>query len=196
MAELAQVGSVADFDAARTADHRPAGEMMTVDEIKKALQEPLFDSLIVRHGFTSFLRDYDVVAYIKEHQFLYRFSHCTSAWITTAVADRFWQQSWDDIYTDYASWERAGSPEGYLWAVCYSAAYPGAAYVDNSELAREWSLKRWQADARSSDRNEQPQHRSNFSRPECTRIERKRRGMGEGTRPFAALRMRRLGWGV
>ncbi len=114
---------------------------MTVDEIKKALQEPLFDSLIVRHGFTSFLRDYDVVAYIKEHQFLYRFSHCTSAWITTAVADRFWQQSWDDIYTDYASWERAGSPEGYLWAVCYSAAYPGAAYVDNSELAREWSLK-------------------------------------------------------
>jgi hypothetical protein len=40
------------------------------DEMRKALQEPLFDSAIVRHGFAPFLRDYDVVAEINKHQFL------------------------------------------------------------------------------------------------------------------------------
>jgi hypothetical protein len=114
---------------------------MTVEEMKKALQEPLFDSAIVRHGFAPFVRDYDLVASIKEHQFLYRFSHCTSAWITTAVADRFWQESWDDIYTDYAAWERAGAPSGYVWGAGCLLAYPGATYVENSELAHEWSVK-------------------------------------------------------
>ena len=114
---------------------------MTVEEMKKALKGPLFDSFIARHGFASFVRDYDLVACIEEHQFLYRFSHCTAAWITTALSDQSWQKSWDDIYTDYAVWERAGAPEGYLWAVCYSSAYPGATYVENSELAREWSVE-------------------------------------------------------
>ena len=114
---------------------------MTVEEIKKALQEPLFDSLILRHGFASFVRDYDVVAYIKERQFLYRFSHCTSAWVTTVVSDHSWLESWDDIYTDYAAWERAGAPNGYVWGVYYSMAYPGATYIENSELASEWARK-------------------------------------------------------
>lgn len=114
---------------------------MTIEEMKKALQEPLFDSLIVRHGFAPFLRDYDLVAYIKERQFLYRFSHCTAAWVTTAVADRVWRKSWDDIYTNRAAWELASAPDGYVWATCFSDAYPGATYVENSELAREWSVK-------------------------------------------------------
>jgi hypothetical protein len=114
---------------------------MTVDEMREALENPLCDSAIVRHGFAPFLRDYDVVAEINRHQFLYRFSHCTSAWVTTAVADWSWQESWDDVYTDYAAWERAGAPNGYVWGVCYSAVYPGATYVENSELASEWSLK-------------------------------------------------------
>jgi hypothetical protein len=114
---------------------------VTVDEIKEALENPLYDSAILRHGFASFLRDYDVVAYVNGHQFLYRFSHCTSAWVTTAVADHFWRESWDDLYTDYAAWERAGAPNGYVWGVCDQGAYPGATYVDNSELASEWSGK-------------------------------------------------------
>ncbi|HEV2170037.1 MAG TPA: hypothetical protein VGR40_03765, partial [Candidatus Binatus sp.] len=89
----------------------------------------------------SFLRDYDVVAYTNGHQFLYRFTHCTSAWITTAVADQGWFKSWDNVFTDYASWERAGAPDGYVWGVCYSIAYPGAKYVEDSELASEWSRR-------------------------------------------------------
>ena len=87
---------------------------MTADEIKKALQEPLFDSNIVRHGFASFLRDYDVIARIREYQYLYRFTHCVLAIGATAVKDEFWKEAWDDLFTDYSSWERAGAPAGYV----------------------------------------------------------------------------------
>jgi hypothetical protein len=114
---------------------------MNIDEMRKALKEPLYDSAIVRHGFAPFLRDYDVVAQINQYQFLYRFSHCTSAWVTTAMADPFWKESWDDLYTDRAAWESAGAPSGHVWGACYSLAYPGATYVENSELAREWTLR-------------------------------------------------------
>jgi hypothetical protein len=114
---------------------------MTNDEMRKALQEPLFDSAIVRHGFAVFLRDYDVVAEVNKRQFLYRFSHCTSATVTTAVAASVWLESWADIYTNYAAWVRAGGPDGYVWGVCYSLAYPGAAYVENSAVAQEWAVR-------------------------------------------------------
>lgn len=112
---------------------------MTVEELQKKLQEVLFDSNIIKHGFAPFLRDYDVIAKINESQFLYRFSHCTSATITTAVGDDVWRQSWTDVYTDYSAWERAGHPEGYVWGVGCSLVYPGAKYIENSVLAREWA---------------------------------------------------------
>ena len=113
---------------------------MTGSEMRKKL-EGLLDFAIVRHGFAPFLRDYDVVAEHKEQQCLYRFSHCASATATTAVADRVWMASWDDIFIDYSAWERAGSPDGYVWGVCYAVAYPGAKYVENSILAREWATR-------------------------------------------------------
>jgi hypothetical protein len=112
---------------------------MTVEEMRTKLQEPLFDSAIIRHGFAPFLRDYDLISQINEFQFLYRFSHCVLATVITAVRDDVWQQSWTDVYTDYSIWERAGNPDGYVWGVCYSLAYPGATYIENSVLAREWA---------------------------------------------------------
>ncbi len=112
---------------------------MNVGEIKRALQEPLFDACIVKHGFAPFLRDYDVVAQIRTFQFLYRFTHCTSATVTTAVKDDFWKEAWEDIFTDYSTWERAGCPDGYVWGVCYALTYPGARYIEDSAVAREWT---------------------------------------------------------
>ena len=57
------------------------------------------------------------------------------------MADNGWRESWEDIYTDYAAWERADAPNGYVWGVCYQTAYPGAMYIENSQLASEWSRK-------------------------------------------------------
>ncbi len=115
---------------------------MTIDEIKRALEEPLFDSSIVRHSFAPFLRDYDVVAEIFEHQYLYRFTHCTSLTTSTALSDELWRKSWDDLYIDLAAYEHAGRPDdGVLWATCFAAAYPGAKYIDDSPRARDWSKR-------------------------------------------------------
>ncbi|HUA32002.1 MAG TPA: hypothetical protein VMA09_00230 [Candidatus Binataceae bacterium] len=114
---------------------------MTIDEMRKALQEPLFDSSIIRHGFAPFLRDYDIVAEINKYQFLYRFTHCTSVAVVTSVTDRCWQESWEDIYTDYGAWSQAGAPDGKVWGVRCLLAYPGASYVDESAPAREWAAR-------------------------------------------------------
>ncbi|HLW71463.1 MAG TPA: hypothetical protein VKS22_12675 [Candidatus Binataceae bacterium] len=112
---------------------------MDLEELRKALEHPLFDSAIVKHGFAPFFRDYDLIAQIENYQFHYRFTHCTSATVTTAVRDDVWPRSWDDLFTDYPAWEREGCPEGYVWGVCWSLAYPGAEYVENSTAARNWS---------------------------------------------------------
>jgi hypothetical protein len=45
------------------------------------------------------------------------------------------------VYTDYSTCERADGPEGYVWGVGYSLAYPGATYVENSAVAQEWAVR-------------------------------------------------------
>lgn len=120
---------------------------MTADEIRECLERgPLFDGYIVRHGFVSFLRDYDLVVVAVAHlprrtQYLYRFSHVPFVMVTTAVSDEIWKKSWADDYINFQAWQRVGSPPGYVWGVGYSVAYPGAKCFEDSKLAREWSSR-------------------------------------------------------
>jgi hypothetical protein len=112
----------------------------------------LFDSAITSHGFAPHLRDYHVafeVPAVKPEgsgsyiagSYLYRFTHCTEAHVVTAVRDETWALSWDDHFIDFAAWERAGKPDGFVWGTCWAEAYPGLSYVDKSPLAREWSTR-------------------------------------------------------
>ena len=116
---------------------------MKSSDIKEEVERgQLFDSAIVRHGFTAYLRDYDIVAYSGQGpQYLYRFSHCILAEVTTAVPDDVWQRSWSDEFIDYSKWLRSGEPDGYVWGVCESDAYPGAEYIEDSMLAQEWTSR-------------------------------------------------------
>jgi hypothetical protein len=116
---------------------------VTVDEIRKSLEHgPLFDGYITKHGFAPYLRDYDVIVkWPRSRRFLYRFTHVPLATVTTAVTDSVWRNSWDDVYIDYSVWQNSGSPDGYVWGVCYSVAYPGAKYVEASVTAREWESR-------------------------------------------------------
>jgi hypothetical protein len=114
---------------------------MDRQEIAKALNDVLFDSVIVRHGFVPYLRDYDVVIQISRSQLLFRFSHCVSASVTTSVGDELWQDSWNDTFTSEEAYEKEGRPEGYFWGVGYSMAYPGPSLLADSLPAREWSLR-------------------------------------------------------
>jgi hypothetical protein len=122
--------------------------VMTVRE--KLESGPMFDSAIVEHHFTPYLRDYDVLVDVPaadpggsgsyiEGRYRYRFSHCVHAEITTAVSPDTWRVSWDDVFIDFDVWEKSGSPDGYVWDVCFSNAYPGLSYIEKSTLAEEWS---------------------------------------------------------
>jgi len=115
-----------------------------------------FDSPVISHGFAPYARDYDVVidvpaalppdipigdhvgSYIKG-RFRYRFTHCPEAHVVTALRDETWRQSWDDVLTDYAKWEAAGQPAGFVWGVNWADGYPGMSYVDDSAAAASWT---------------------------------------------------------
>jgi hypothetical protein len=111
---------------------------------------PLFDGAIVRHGFAPFMRDYDVLVESSvaapdgsgsymEGRYRLRFTHCVRAVVWSALDATAWRTSWDDSFIDYAAWERAGAPEGYVWGVEYMEAYPGGKLLDDSIDAAEWT---------------------------------------------------------
>ena len=115
---------------------------MKQDEIRQAVEEDLFDCSILRHGFTPYMRDYElVVRSLDERERTFRFTHCVVASVTTAVGDAVWKESWDDRFIDYGAWENSGEPEGHVWGVCWFCAYPGATYMTDSVLAQEWSQR-------------------------------------------------------
>jgi hypothetical protein len=113
---------------------------------------PLFDNAIVEHGFTEYMRDYDVVvdamaplpngsgSYV-EGRYRLRFTHCVQACSTSSLSDDTWRVSLEDLFTDYNAWLSAGEPAGYVWGVKSMDAYPGATYIRNSVLAADWSRR-------------------------------------------------------
>ena len=125
-------------------------QKMPQDVRHKLEASPLFDNAIIEHHFTPYLRDYDIIidvaaatpnskrSYI-EGRYMFRFTHCVLAEVTTAVSDRGWRDSWGDEYIDYTAWEKAGAPDGYVWGVCESDVYPVLTYIEESPLAKEWS---------------------------------------------------------
>ena len=105
--------------------------------MQKLEELPIFDVAILRHGFAPHGRDYHLVT----GEYEYRFSHVVAQHLETRVRDDVWQRSWDDVFTDSAAWERAHSPEGYLWGTCWSLAYPGQTVSATSPRAEEWSKR-------------------------------------------------------
>src|SRR5215211_1389741 len=113
------------------------------------MEDPLFDSAIVRHGFVSYMRDYDVIvdvpaakpdgtgSYIRG-RYRYRFTHCVEAHVATCVRPDTWTRSWTDEFTSHAAWEAADAPAGFVWGVEWADAYPGASRVAESLRAATW----------------------------------------------------------
>ncbi len=115
-------------------------------DVKSKLAEyPLLDCAILGHGFASYMRDYvltveqTVWSRHRAGRYLFTFSHCPVANVRSTVSDEVWKKSWDDVFTNFGRWKREGEPEGFVWGVCWSLAYPGLEYVSTSELARTWS---------------------------------------------------------
>ncbi len=122
--------------------------MTEIATVKDRLSEyEMFDVAIMAHGFTPYMRDYDVLVEAgwqdAQGVYLYRFTHCPEASVRTRVRDESWHQAWADLFIDYKDFLAAGEPDGFVWGVCWSMAYPGLTYIDDSTLAAEWS-KRFQ----------------------------------------------------
>ena len=103
---------------------------MDVAEIQSAFDD-VFDQAVVFHGFTNYMRDYELFIYatadprtgIRPEHLRYRFRHCVRAYgRRPALSAEIWKRSLDQRLTDY---EKGRELDGYVWGVKWQALYPG-----------------------------------------------------------------------
>ena len=103
------------------------------------------DFAVLEHRFLPHARDYSVIiqdclgADPGEHQLV--FTHCVRADYETRVGDAIFAKSWDDVFCDFKAWKAGGEPDGFVWGVNWSNAYPGISVIEPSLLADEWSRR-------------------------------------------------------
>ena len=106
---------------------------------------PEMDVGVMEHGFAQHGRDYVFVLEdsISNRPGTYRLTltHVVELHLTTAVDADVWQRSWSDEFINYAGWEAAGEPDGYVFGTNWSLAYPGLHTVDDDPNAASWSAK-------------------------------------------------------
>lgn len=116
---------------------------MNRDEIGAVLDN-VFDQALVFHGFTSYMRDYEMVIQASSDprlglapQYLrYVFVNCVQANISSALSPQTWAVSLDERLIDYKT---GVDLEGYVWGVEWQQLYPGFQIVDDSDVASSWS---------------------------------------------------------
>ena len=90
---------------------------MDVAALQRALDET-FDHAVVYHGFTDYMRDYEVIVYMTadpkmgiapaHHRYLFRY--CVEARCETSVPEETWGRSLDDrLVANLREWSDRGS---------------------------------------------------------------------------------------
>ncbi|MBN6039072.1 hypothetical protein [Amycolatopsis sp. 195334CR] len=118
---------------------------MDIHQMKEAFDD-IVDQALVFHGFTDYMRDYDVIVHamadprtgIPPAYLRYRFSHCVRASVTSTVSPETWSQSLDDRLLDF---EQARELDGYVWGVRWQELYPGAKLLPGTTETAEWSTR-------------------------------------------------------
>jgi hypothetical protein len=117
---------------------------MTVREYLES--EDFFDAAILRHGFTDYMRDYEIIVGARNgppdtdiHK--YQFIGCVEVAYQTAMDGRFGQSLSDDFVLSGPEFPRKQNAPGFAWGTRYAAAYPGLKYVENGERAQYWSRR-------------------------------------------------------
>lgn len=111
--------------------------------IQKAFDD-VFDQALVFHGFTDYMRDYEVLTYSVSdpvtgippsfERFLFR--HCVEATVTTTVTPETWRVSLDERLLDHSA---PADLDGFVWGVKWQCLYPGASLVQESSLTASWA---------------------------------------------------------
>lgn len=115
--------------------------------VKELLQrEAFFDCAIRRHGFTNYIRDYEIIVsgrdgppYTDVHK--YQFVGCVEAYYETTLGEWFNKSISDDFVYAGPEYPDQVEPDGFIWGIREALAYPGLEYVDNGERAAYWSGK-------------------------------------------------------
>jgi hypothetical protein len=115
---------------------------MAEHPMRKPMREwlPKIDFGVLDHGFAPHGRDYVLVLQAAGTYELI-LTHVVELHYETRVADVDWPASWDDYLTNYAAWEAAGKPDGYVWGTNWSLAYPGLDVPDDDPIAARWSQR-------------------------------------------------------
>jgi hypothetical protein len=111
---------------------------MHAASIQSALDQ-LFDQALIFHGFTDYVRDYELVVYEKtavRPPRLLRcvFKYCVEARVGTPGPE-FWKVSLADHLLQFPH----EPTQGFVWGVKYQELYPGGRVNAESDLARRWS---------------------------------------------------------
>lgn len=105
-----------------------------------------FDQALVLHGFTDYMRDYEMVIQLSADPrtgiptefFRDAFVNCVQADASTALTPKIWSSSLDERLIDY---ETGVDLDGYVWGVKWQLLYPGFQFVEESERAAAWSTE-------------------------------------------------------
>lgn len=112
--------------------------------VLKRMLDETFDHAIVHHGYTDYMRDYEVVLHmtadpstgIEPSCVRYLFRYCVEVRCETAVSAEIWRGSLDDRLLDY---DTGVDLDGFFWGVKWHPMYPGAKLLPPSDAARRWS---------------------------------------------------------
>ncbi|MFJ8554141.1 YxiG-like protein [Streptomyces sp. NPDC093676] len=112
--------------------------------VLEQMLDEAFDHAVVHHGYTDYMRDYEVIVYatadprtgIAPSYLRYLFRYCVEARCVTSVSAQTWQESLDDRLIEHETGVDLG---GYVWGVKWHGLYPGAKLLPESEATRRWS---------------------------------------------------------
>ncbi|MFD3874491.1 hypothetical protein [Streptomyces sp. NPDC058623] len=112
--------------------------------VLEQMLDEIFDQAVVHHGYTNYMRDYEVIVYataaprtgITPSHLRYLFRYCVEARCETSVSAKTWRVSLDDRLIDH---ETGVDLDGYVWGVKWHDLYPGAKLLPESEATRRWS---------------------------------------------------------
>ncbi|MER6181954.1 hypothetical protein [Streptomyces sp. NPDC001652] len=112
--------------------------------VLEQMLDETFDHAVVHHGYTNYMRDYEVIVYatadprtgITPSHLRYLFRYCVEARCETSVPAETWRVSLDDRLIDH---ETGADLDGYVWGVKWHCLYPGAKLLPESDATRRWS---------------------------------------------------------